>query len=230
MKKRTKIELEIRNALSAMLMNSIGNKKSAAVLRYIIRYCKKSQKKGDYILFAIPDLHNRELHQLLCIFEIHNRDFLRLKRKYLNSLPSICNKTKECLKFLADLFSSKEVAKGRIEDKVRVGAMLFNSGFYFECHECLEEVWLEEKGTEKSFLKSLIHASVAFYHLEYENIHGAINYLERIRTRFKHFDNLFLGVNVKAFLSDIDNSIKQLKESRSHYPKGAIPKIKIVDQ
>ncbi len=229
MKKRTKIELEIRNTLSAMLMNSIGNKKSAAVLRYIIRYCKKSQKKGDYILFAKPDLHNHELHQLLCIFEIHNRNFLRLKKKYLNYLPSICNKTKEYLKFLADLFSNKEVVKGRIEDKVRVGAMLFNSGFYFECHEYLEEVWLEEKGRKKSFLKGLIQASVALYHLQYKNIKGAVKYFERTNSRLKEFAPVYLAIDVKAFLSDIGNALKILEESKSEYLKDAIPKIRLMD-
>ena len=53
------------------------------------------------------------------------------------------------------------------------GIELFNRGRFFDCHEALEEVWLEFSGDRKKFLQGLIQLTVAFHHLRNGNRVGA---------------------------------------------------------
>jgi len=53
------------------------------------------------------------------------------------------------------------------------GIELFNRGRFFDCHEALEEVWLEFSGDRKKFLQGLIQLTVAFHHLGSGNLVGA---------------------------------------------------------
>ena len=53
------------------------------------------------------------------------------------------------------------------------GIDLFNNRKFFECHEALEEAWLEAASGEKTFLQGLIQIAVALHHLGNQNRVGA---------------------------------------------------------
>ena len=53
------------------------------------------------------------------------------------------------------------------------GIALFNRGRFFDCHEVLEELWLESSGDRKKFLQGLIQLAVALHHLRNGNRVGA---------------------------------------------------------
>ncbi len=44
------------------------------------------------------------------------------------------------------------------------GLRLFNQRDFYECHDTLEEVWLQESSDRQPFLQGLIQAAVAFHH------------------------------------------------------------------
>jgi len=51
---------------------------------------------------------------------------------------------------------------------------LFNEQEYYECHEVLEELWMEETTCpERAFYQGLIQTATAFYHLRNGNLAGA---------------------------------------------------------
>ena len=50
---------------------------------------------------------------------------------------------------------------------------LFNNGLYWECHEVLEEVWLETPYPQRFFWSALIKLAVGFHHVGRHNLHGA---------------------------------------------------------
>ena len=58
-------------------------------------------------------------------------------------------------------------------ERFQEGIALFNRGQYFDCHEVLEEVWLEFSGERKKFLQGLIQLAVALHHLRNNNPVGA---------------------------------------------------------
>ncbi|MAG94269.1 MAG: hypothetical protein CMJ48_11025 [Planctomycetaceae bacterium] len=53
------------------------------------------------------------------------------------------------------------------------GVSLFNQQEFLDCHEVLEELWIETAGPEKLFLQGLIQAAVALYHFGNDNFGGA---------------------------------------------------------
>jgi hypothetical protein len=57
------------------------------------------------------------------------------------------------------------------------GLECFNSAQFYEAHEHWEEVWLEIKGPDKSFLQGLIQVAAAFHHYSRANLAGTRNLL-----------------------------------------------------
>ena len=51
---------------------------------------------------------------------------------------------------------------------------LFNHRYFWECHEVLEDVWMEEIGDQKRFYQGLIQAAAAFYHVLDNNPRGVL--------------------------------------------------------
>jgi predicted metal-dependent hydrolase len=47
----------------------------------------------------------------------------------------------------------------------------FNEGEYYECHDLLEDIWMEDKADK--FLQGLLQLAVGLYHRECGNIKGA---------------------------------------------------------
>ncbi|MBI2080798.1 MAG: DUF309 domain-containing protein [candidate division NC10 bacterium] len=58
------------------------------------------------------------------------------------------------------------------------GAALYNAGLYFETHELLEPVWMEQpKGPDLTVLQGIIQAAVGLYHFQHGNWRGGIRVL-----------------------------------------------------
>src|ERR1700682_3153193 len=55
----------------------------------------------------------------------------------------------------------------------------FNAGYYFECHDTLEDMWTGIRGPSRDFFQGLIQVSVAFYHLGNANSVGASSMMRR---------------------------------------------------
>jgi predicted metal-dependent hydrolase len=243
MKKRSMTEVEVRNILSEMLLRSLRSRSEIKILNLILKYCDKTRDRSisriylkdllatranfDRVEFDLKKFSKDVLLNELLAFG--PGDSIELKSRFAKYQTFICRKAKAYLKLISRLRTLAEGVHDELEDKVKIGVTLFNGGFFFECHEYLEEIWLTEKGRGKSFLKGLIHACVAFYHLEYENIRGMEKYLKRSSSRLKEFQPSYLGIDVRNFLSDIDKVLKVLEESKLKYKKEAIPTIKLID-
>ena len=59
------------------------------------------------------------------------------------------------------------------------GISLYADGFYFECHEILEDLWRESTPRERLFIQSLIHLAVAHYQWSRSNREGTVLQLEK---------------------------------------------------
>ncbi|GEM_PF-854552 len=244
MKKRSSIEIKIRNALSEILILSLKCSEESVLLYLIFRFCQFVDKKGKIRLTDLLEhrenidwvrLNWAEISEKLSslhIFEIDSENCIRIERRFENFLPYICIRVKRYWEFISDLYSRGEEFKCGIEGEIKRGILLFNEGFYFECHEFLEEVWRKEKGKERSFLHGLIHSAVAFYHMEHKNYRGAVSYIKRGYIRLQGFEPVFLGVDIKTFLADMGNYLVFLEKSSSNNVdplKSAVPKIGLME-
>ena len=78
----------------------------------------------------------------------------------------------------------------------------FNQGLFWECHETLEEVWLQTLYPLRFFYHAIIKAAVGFHHLDRHNRHGARVKLGDAVRLLSFFQPHFLGVRTDALLHD----------------------------
>ncbi len=77
----------------------------------------------------------------------------------------------------------------------------FNRQWYFEAHEVLEELWLEDRhGPEGNFYKGLIQLAGAFVHLQRERPGPAAALLGLARVNLERYAGVHQGLDVGAVL------------------------------
>ena len=82
-----------------------------------------------------------------------------------------------------------------MDERYRKFFELFNERDFYECHEVLEDLWMETAGEERPFYQGLIQTATAFYHLQNGNFGGArklfttgLEYLKPFPDRYLSFD------------------------------------------
>ena len=58
----------------------------------------------------------------------------------------------------------------------------FNRGEFYECHEYLEEAWMQEPRRVRFLYQGILQVGVGFYHLQNGNWRGATGFAERRRS------------------------------------------------
>jgi predicted metal-dependent hydrolase len=83
------------------------------------------------------------------------------------------------------------------------GVAEFNAGYYFECHDTLEDMWTGLRGPSRDFFQGLIQVSVAFYHLTGGNAAGAESMLRRALKRFERYPARYFGFDLAAHRAEL---------------------------
>lgn len=81
-------------------------------------------------------------------------------------------------------------------DPLAEGVRLFNTGFYFEAHEVLEEAWREERGESRRFLQGLIQLCAGYHHWTNGNPVGAASLFEKAIDKFREYPDDYMGVDL----------------------------------
>jgi len=76
------------------------------------------------------------------------------------------------------------------------GVAEFNAGYFFECHDTLEEVWAGIRGPAREFFQGLIQVSVGFYHFGNANRGGALTMLERGLRRLAKYPDQYCSLDL----------------------------------
>ena len=79
----------------------------------------------------------------------------------------------------------------------------FNSGYFFECHDTLEEVWSGVRGPARDFFQGLIQVSVGFYHFGSGNRGGALTMLERGLKRLAKYPDRYCRVELGGLRREV---------------------------
>lgn len=82
-----------------------------------------------------------------------------------------------------------------MDDRYKKFFELFNEREFYECHEVLEDLWMETFDGEKPYYQGLIQTATAFYHLQNGNYGGArklfttgLQYLAPFEERYLGFE------------------------------------------
>lgn len=94
------------------------------------------------------------------------------------------------------------------------GIAEFNQGLYFECHETLEELWLEEHGEERKFYQSIIQIAAGYYKLEQGVPVGALKLWRMGLDKLQLYGPSYLGVNVDALVLGVSANLAALEKDQ----------------
>jgi hypothetical protein len=90
------------------------------------------------------------------------------------------------------------------------GIAEFNTGYYFECHDTLEEMWAGVRGPSRDFFQGLIQVSVALYHLTGGNRAGAESMLRRALKRFEPYPERYFGFDLAAHRRELEGWLERV--------------------
>jgi CheY-like chemotaxis protein len=82
------------------------------------------------------------------------------------------------------------------------GVEQFNEREFFECHETIEEAWMEETRPVRLLYQGILQVGVALYHVQQGNWRGAVKVLQRAMPKLAHFEPACMGIDVSRLLAD----------------------------
>ncbi|PYE52356.1 DUF309 domain-containing protein [Paenibacillus barcinonensis] len=84
---------------------------------------------------------------------------------------------------------------------------------YFECHEVLEELWLERD--REPLYKGLLQVAVGLYHYRNGNLRGGLMMLQSSLELMEAYPNVMLGIRLGELKEQVGRLVKQLLASKS---------------
>lgn len=103
----------------------------------------------------------------------------------------------------------------------------FNEGEYYECHDLLEAIWLEDR--ENRFLQGLLQLAVGIYHYEYGNVKGARLMFKSALRYIQKYRPFYWGVDLEQINSYLHSLLHFLPEqdkiSLEEAKENPLPKI-----
>jgi bacterioferritin-associated ferredoxin len=108
---------------------------------------------------------------------------------------------------------------------------LFNRRYYWETHEVLENLWLEEIGARKIFYQGIIQAAAALYHVLNANPKGVLKLGVESLNKLQKTEGNIWKINIQPLISALESYKTQSEEILAQYRSGfdyqLLPKVEI---
>ena len=101
--------------------------------------------------------------------------------------------------------------EANLDPRLRKGIEEFNQGLYFECHETLEEIWLEDHGKDREFYQGIIQIAAGYFKWEQGVLTGAIKLWMSGLQKLERYGTAHLGVELDSFVSGVKENLKQVE-------------------
>lgn len=112
------------------------------------------------------------------------------------------------------------------------GIRLFNAGEYYECHEALEAIWLEEKGPIRYLYQGILQVGVGFHHLGNGNFRGARLLLENGIAKLERFQPACMTVDTRRLRDEsqacLDHLIALGPDRITDFDWALVPRIRLL--
>ena len=122
-----------------------------------------------------------------------------------------------------------EGASEKLPELALKGIEEFNRGEFYECHEYLEEAWMQEPGRSRYLYQGILQVGVGFYHLQNGNWRGATGLLRNGTARLKEFEPETLGVDVARLVRESERCLRELeelgRERIGEFDRAGVPKV-----
>jgi predicted metal-dependent hydrolase len=105
----------------------------------------------------------------------------------------------------------------------------FNRAEFFECHEYLEEAWMQESRRVRFLYQGILQVGVGFYHQQNGNWRGATGLLRNGTVRLKEFEPETLGIDVAKLVRECERCLAELenlgRERVREFDTSKVPKV-----
>ncbi len=91
------------------------------------------------------------------------------------------------------------------------GIEQFNQRLFFECHETLEEIWLEEHGEDRAFYQGIIQIAAGYFKWEQGVLIGAIKLWRSGLEKLTDYPPVHLGIKLDPFIQDVKANLKEIE-------------------
>jgi uncharacterized protein len=119
-----------------------------------------------------------------------------------------------------------------LPDLALKGIEEFNRGEFYECHEYLEEAWMQEPRRVRFLYQGILQVGVGFYHLQNGNWRGATGLLRNGTQRLKEFEPDTLGIDVARLVRESERCLEELedlgRERVREFDASKIPRVEFV--
>jgi uncharacterized protein len=203
------MKIATRNLLAEMMLEALDDHIVASAIHCLADYCGPMKKfppamAVDCFLQPAPE-EDREvvLTRLranpLLTWDLRGRSGrITLSTDFASEWQTIAARLMRFSAALKDW--SPAEGEATLIKALRKGIVLFNHHLFFEVHEVLETQWSQETGDAKQFLQGFIQIAVAFYHLENQNLRGAVSLLQDGIEKITPYRPAFLGVELAELI------------------------------
>ncbi len=100
-----------------------------------------------------------------------------------------------------------------VDERFKKGLELFNEKEFFECHEVIEELWLEtpEDDPNRDLYKGVIQAAAAIYQFDRGILSGAESLHRTAVAYLKKYKPAALGLDVEKMIEGMDACFADFK-------------------
>jgi uncharacterized protein len=116
-----------------------------------------------------------------------------------------------------------------VPELVLKGIEEFNKGEFYECHEYLEEAWMQEPRRVRFLYQGILQVGVGFYHLGNGNWRGATGLLRNGTIRLKEFEPITLNIDVARLVRECERCLQELeklgRERVLEFDQSKVPRI-----
>jgi predicted metal-dependent hydrolase len=92
------------------------------------------------------------------------------------------------------------------------GIEFFNKHEFYDAHELWENLWHEEHGEAKNFIRGLIQYATALHHFEARNLKGTRLLYEMGTELLKPYGTVFWNLPVHKLITDMTQCVKGILE------------------
>ncbi len=99
----------------------------------------------------------------------------------------------------------------------------FNRQLFFECHETLEEIWLEEHGESRKFYQGVIQIAAGYYKLQQGVPAGALKLWRMGLEKIEPFGPVYMRINIGALGRAVRENLAELAANQEQSSGAIVP-------
>ena len=97
------------------------------------------------------------------------------------------------------------------DPRLQKGIDEFNQQLFFECHETLEEIWLEEHGEDRRFYQGVIQIAAGYFKWQQGVPAGALKLWRMGLEKIEPYGPVYLGVDLASLMEAVKEHLQDLQ-------------------